>query len=116
MQLSGKGAVQNHFITMAYRPWLGVPFFPPRWHNTVIQILASCGIVGFAAYSFHRLQTLYLFFHRFQGKKTFALISMLTLLVTSMVDCHFFNVGPVLIYSAILAFVEFQLNKTKSES
>ena len=87
-----------------------VSFFPPRWHNTVIQILASCGIVGFAAYSFHRLQTLYLFFHRFQGKKTFALISMLTLLATSMVDCHFFNVGPVLFYSMMLAFVEKRLD------
>ena len=88
-----------------------VAFFPPRWHNTVIQILASSGIIGFAAYSFHRIQTLQLFLHRFSGKKMFAMVSMLTLLATSMVDCHFFNVGPVLFYSMMLAFVEKRLNQ-----
>ncbi len=88
-----------------------VAFFPPRWHNTLIQIVASCGIVGFAAYSFHRIQTLWLFLHRFSGKKMFALISMTTLLATSMVDCHFFNVGPVLFYSMMLAFVEKRLDQ-----
>ena len=87
-----------------------VAFFPPRWHNTVIQMLASCGIVGFAAYSYHRLQTLWLFLHKFKGKKMFAFVSMLTLLATSMVDCHFFNVGPVLFYSMMLAFVEKRLD------
>ncbi len=87
-----------------------VAFFPPRWHNTIIQILASCGIVGFAAYSFHRLQTFWLFLHRFSWKKMFAFVSMLTLLATSLVDCHFFNVGPVLFYSTMLAFVEKRLD------
>lgn len=87
-----------------------VSFFPPRWHNTIIQVLASCGIVGFAAYSYHRLQTLWLFLHRFKGKKMFAFVSMVTLLATSMVDCHFFNVGPVLFYSMMLAFVEKRLD------
>lgn len=86
-----------------------VSFFPARWHNTVIQILASCGIVGFAAYSFHRFQTLRLFLHHPAGKKMFAFVSMLTLLLTSMLDCHFFNVGPVLFYSMSLAFVEKRL-------
>ena len=87
-----------------------VSFFPPRWHNTIVQMLASCGIVGIAAYCFHRIQTLRLFLHRFSGKKMFAMVSMLTLLATSMVDCHFFNVGPVLFYSMMLAFVEKRLN------
>lgn len=85
-----------------------VAFFPPRWHNTIVQLLASCGIVGFAAYVFHRFQTAALFFKRFSTKKLFALISMLTLLGTSLLDCHFFNVGPVLFYSMMLAFVEKQ--------
>ena len=88
-----------------------VAFFPPRWHNTVLQILASCGIVGMVAYSCHRIQTLLLFLRRFSGKKMFAFVSMLTLLATSMVDCHFFNVGPVLFYSMMLAFVEKRLDQ-----
>lgn len=88
-----------------------VAFFPPRWHNTILQMLASCGVVGLAAYLFHRAQTLWLFLHHFAGKKMFAFVSMLTLLATSMVDCHFFNVGPVLFYSAMLAFVEKRLDQ-----
>ena len=88
-----------------------VAFFPPRWHNTFLQMLASCGVVGLAAYLFHRIQTLWLFLHHFSGKKMFAFVSMLTLLATSMVDCHFFNVGPVLFYSMMLAFVEKRLDQ-----
>ncbi len=87
-----------------------VSFFPPRWHNTIVQILASCGTVGIIAYIYHRFQTFWLFLHRPSGKKLFVLVSMLTLLATSMVDCHFFNVGPVLFYSMMLAFVEKKLD------
>lgn len=88
-----------------------VVFFPPRWHNTIVQVLASCGIVGFAAYLFHRFQTLRLFLHHPSGKKMFAFVSMLTLLATAMLDCHFFNIGPVLFYSMMLAFVEKRLDQ-----
>lgn len=85
--------------------------FPPRWHNTVVQLLATGGITCFAAYLVHRVQTIKLFAEGFTTEKMFAGLSILALLLLSMVDCHFFNVGPVLIYSATLAFVEFQLNK-----
>ena len=83
---------------------------PPLWHNTVIQLLASCGIVGLAAYSFHRFQTLHLFFRRPTGEKMFAFVSVLTLLLASLLDCHFFNIGPTLFYSMALAFVEKRLD------
>lgn len=86
-------------------------FFPARWHNTVIQLLASCGIVGLLAYGYHRIQTLMLFLKPFSSKKLFPLVSMLTLLLTSLLDCHFFNVGPVLFYSMMLAFVEKRLDQ-----
>ena len=76
-----------------------------------IQILASCGIVGMVAYIYHRFQTIRLFFKNFSGAKMFPFVSMMTLLLTSMVDCHFFNIGPVLFYSTMLAFVEKRLNK-----
>lgn len=87
-----------------------IAFFPPRWHNTIIQVLASCGIVGMIGYCYHRIQTLKLFLQHFSGKKMFAFVSMLTLLITSLLDCHFFNVGPVLFYSMMLAFVEKRLD------
>ena len=81
-------------------------FFPPRWHNTIIQMLASCGVVGLAAYCFHRFQTLSLFVKKPTLGKGFIALSILALLGTSMLDCHFFNIGPTLFYSMALAFVE----------
>ena len=84
---------------------------PPRWHNTVIQLLASGGIACFAAYCYHRFQTIRLFLKKPWGGKIFAGLSLLALLLTSLLDCHFFNIGPTFLYSATLAFVEFKLDK-----
>lgn len=81
-------------------------FFPPRWHNTLIQIGASCGAVGLAAYGFHRVQTIKLLLTARSKEKTFIAIFIGVLLATSLLDCHFFNVGPVLFYSMALAFAE----------
>jgi len=81
-------------------------FFPPRWHNTIIQILSSCGLVGMAAYMFHRFQTIKLIVKKPSLEKTFIALSILTLLMMSMLDCHFFNIGPTFIYSLALVFAE----------
>lgn len=86
--------------------------FPPRWHNTLIQVGASCGFVGLAAYAFHRVQTVKLLLRNVTAEKLFIFISMVVLLACGMLDCHFFNVGPVLFYSMALAFGE---NIEKSE-
>ena len=99
------------FSPEGYQPWgwsttdFG-SFFPARWHNTVVQMLASCGIVGMAAYLYHRGQTVLLFVRSHNLEKAFIGCSILALLVCSMFDCHFFNVGPTLFYSAALAFAE----------
>ena len=84
--------------------------FPPRWHNTLVQLLATGGVVCLAAYIVHRVQTVKLFVKNCSVEKTVIGMSILAMLLTSMVDCHFFNVGPVLLYSAMLAVVEFQLD------
>lgn len=81
-------------------------FFPPRWHNTIIQILASCGVVGIVAYAIHRYQTIKLFIKKPTLEKTFIGLSVAALLLMSLLDCHFFNLGPTLIYSMMLAFAE----------
>ena len=81
-------------------------FFPPRWHNTWVQIAASCGSVGLAAYVFHRIQTVRLFVKEGSVEKLFVAISLTVLLACGLLDCHFFNVGPVLFYSMALAFAE----------
>ena len=107
------------FFPVDYWPyaWATAPsfasLFPPRWHNTFIQLLATGGVTCFVGYTIHRVQTIKLFAKEFSSEKLFAGLSIMALLLTSMVDCHFFNVGPVLLYSATLAVVECQLGKHK---
>lgn len=89
-------------------------FFPPRWHNTLVQLLASTGIAGLGAYLFHRFQTVTLFLRNRTREKAFIACSILVLLGGSLLDCHFFNFGPVLFYSVGLAFAENCIAQRKS--
>ena len=110
---------QNHpifggsfFPQGEYVPWdwstseAFTSFFPPRWHNTIIQMLASCGIVGLVCYLVHRFQTTKLLLTDRSIEKRFIFLFVISLTVCSLMDCHFFNVGPVLFYSMALAFAE----------
>lgn len=81
-------------------------FFPARWHNTLVQLLASCGIVGLVAYIPHRVQVIRLILKDHTKEKIFIGCSILALLICSLFDCHFFNIGPTLFYSVALAFAE----------
>lgn len=81
-------------------------FFPARWHNTFIQLLASCGVMGLGAYLLHRVQTIRVFLRDRTREKAFIACSLAVLLITSLFDCHFFNIGPALFYSMALAFGE----------
>ncbi len=79
---------------------------PARQHNTFIQLLTSCGIVGLTCYVIHRFQTVLLFWAKRRTEVIFVGLSILCMLMMSLFDCHFFNVGPTLFYSASLAFAE----------
>lgn len=81
-------------------------FIPPRAHNTYFQLIASGGAFALFSYLLHRVETLRLVFRRPTARKTFLGFCVLSLLLTSLVDCHFFNFGPVIIYSAALLFLE----------
>lgn len=102
----------NSFYSPGYQPWAWstaegfAGLFPPRWHNTVVQLLVSCGLVGLLAYILHRVQTVRLFLQRKTKENTFIGCSLLVLLVCSLFDCHFFNIGPALFYSMALSFAE----------
>lgn len=80
--------------------------FPPRWHNTLVQIAASCGVLGLMAYSLHRIDTIRLFLRKRSVENLAIAVYIGILLTCSMLDCHFFNIGPVLFYSMALAFAE----------
>lgn len=80
---------------------------PPRWHNTVVQLLASCGCVGFGAYVWHRVQTVRMLLSQHHKEQVFIGCSVVVMIFCSLLDCHFFNLGPTLLYSAALAWAEF---------
>ena len=107
----------DSFFTQEYSVWEWstsesfTSFFPPRWHNTFVQLLTSCGVVGLVAYLVHRAQTVVLLLSRPSKEKVFIIMSLIALLSTSLFDCHFFNIGPVLFYSMALAFAENCKNK-----
>ena len=104
----------NSFFSPGYVPWdfstvdAFSSLIPPRWCNTIVQLLVSAGIVGMVAYLVHRVDTLVFFLKRRNRENWFILCSICVLLITSLLDCHFFNLGPVLFYSASLAFAECQ--------
>ena len=81
-------------------------FLPARYHNTVVQLLASGGIVALLAYGYHRFETLRMIFKKRNVEKYFIGMCILGLLLTSLLDCHFFNFGPGFTYSALLLFLE----------
>jgi hypothetical protein len=81
-------------------------FLPARYHNTYVQLLASCGSVGFFAYVYHRYDTLRMVFKEQNIEKYFLNLCISGLLLTSLLDCHFFNFGPGLTYSILLLLME----------
>lgn len=83
-------------------------FFPGRWHNTIIQMLACCGTVGIVAYAIHRFYTIKVFLTSKGDEHLFIFISVMVLLASSMLDSHLFNLGPTLLYSCAIAFAEFK--------
>ncbi len=89
------------------------PFFPARYHNTYVQLLASCGAVSLIAYFIHRVQTLRIVFKNKNTEKTFMSIVFIALILTSILDCHFFNFGPGFLYSTILLLIEINHIKQK---
>ena len=80
--------------------------YPYLYHNTVIQLLASGGVVAFLAYAYHRFCTVRLVIQRPNVKKTFLGIGILALISFSLLDVLFFNTYPTMIYALMLLFME----------
>lgn len=80
---------------------------PNRYHNTFIELIATCGIVGIGAYIFHRYQTIKLFIEkRTDYTIWFSSLCVLALLLTSLLDNHIFNLYPTMYYAFTLCAIE----------
>ncbi len=91
-------------------------FIPPRYHNTIVQLLASGGLVALLAYGYHRFQTVLLFVKKPTVHKTFLGLAVCAHLLASLLDCHFFNLGPGLTYGIILLCAEMLPMPVKEEA
>lgn len=116
------GLYKGGFSAFLERPLLGTGFYDfqhsksvyfdptsflaPRYHNTIVQVLASTGIVGFVAYSYHRVDTIRIIFRNLTLERGILALSLCGLLLTSLLDCHFFNFGPGLHYGCMLFMLE----------
>lgn len=81
-------------------------FLALRAHNTFFQLIATGGAVALVAYAVHRIQTLILCLHRPSTFKFVAALCVGAMLLTSITDCHVFNMGPGLMYAVWLVFGE----------
>lgn len=83
----------------------GMDIIPDMYHNTFMQMLASCGFVGFVAYMVYRTQTVIAFFRRPTTPRTFIALSLFALLIMGMFDNHIFYILPTLFYSSLIAVI-----------
>ena len=84
-----------------------LPYF---YHNTWIQMLAASGIFGFFLYTLHRIETLKTAFQKPNATRTALFLPILSLLLHSLIDVHFFVIYTGLFYSTLLAVIA--LDKT----
>lgn len=122
-QLNGSGRIKiyrmaiDHFSTAPvfgvgfYSPGLestmnnvsGLDIIPYFYHNTILQMMASCGFVGLFAYLAHRTQTVMSYFKNITVERSFIAVAILALLIVSLLDVHMFDILPTLTYSSLLA-------------
>ena len=100
----GKGFYNNNIFQWGSSD--RITFIPPRYHNTYIQMLCTSGIIGLLAYIYHRYQTISIIFDEVNITKILYGFAALSLPLLSLLDCHFFNLGPGLLYGICLLFIE----------
>lgn len=83
-----------------------ISFLPFRFHNTIIQMMTTCGTVGLVSYLWHRFETIRLISKKRNKFTLFIFLSIASLLLCSLLDNHFFNLYPTFIYSVLLVILE----------
>lgn len=80
--------------------------FPDMYHNVLVQIGASCGIVGLLAYVYHLAQICNLLIRRANAERILYFMIFLAISGASLLDNHLFHVFPALVYSLALVLWE----------
>ena len=90
-------------------------FAPSLAHNTLIELLAATGLVGFCAYLVYRVFTLIPFFKKFTITKLMLLGSCLVLISESFIDNFIFWFNPTFVYNICIVLAVMHCEQTKRE-
>lgn len=101
--LLGVGFYSGFYNLIGFDGFSGLGFVPDMCHNTIIQILSSCGTLGLIAYLVHRVQSVVHYCKNITMESTFVALTILSLILVSLVDNHLFNIFPTIIYSSLAA-------------
>lgn len=82
-----------------------IELVPDMYHDTLLQMMGSCGTLGLIAYIIHRAQTVYSYAKRITTGRTFLTLSILALVLVSVLDNHLFYFFPTIIYAALTAML-----------
>ena len=93
------------YNSFAYEGWQK-DVYPYLYHNTVLQMAATGGVLLLGAYLYHRVTTVLLVVKQPSAGKTFLGICILGLISFSLLDVIFFNTYPTIIYSLMLLFMD----------
>ncbi len=72
-------------------------------HNTYLQMLSACGILGLLAYVFHRLTSIWYVIKMRSFARCMIGLILLGYLVTCLFDNHIFQLAPTFTYAALYA-------------
>lgn len=81
----------------------GMDIIPLFYHNTLLQMAASCGLIGLAAYLVHRVQTVFSLLNNLTVERAFIAVSMFSIIFLSLLDVHMFDILPTLLYISFLS-------------
>lgn len=84
----------------------GINFLPPMYHDTIVQILASCGLFGIAAYAVHRIQTIISYFKNITRERTLIALMLATFLIVCLLDNYIFYIMPTFTYVFLVVLLK----------
>ncbi len=83
-----------------------IQVYPHFYHNTIMQMMGSVGILGLVAYLWHRIYTVRAVFTRPNVYKAYLALCILSCLMFCMLDVLLFITYPLIFYTLILLFIE----------
>lgn len=94
------------FYTKTIYPYNSFRFLPYVYHNTIVQMLGACGIIGLVVYLVHRVQTVLCYCKNVTLERTFIVLAASSILITSLLDVHLFGIWLTMVYAFYVAVLE----------